>query len=58
MESQLARGERLRWMARHLLGLFRGRDGARQWRRTLIEGANRPGAGIETIEEALRHVVP
>ena len=58
VESQLARGERLRWMARHLLGLFRGRDGARQWRRTLIEGANRPGAGIETIEEALRHVVP
>ena len=39
-----------------MLGLFAGRPGARAWRRSLSEGAVRPGAGPELVEEALAHV--
>ena len=40
-------------MTRHMLGLFHGCPGARQWRRILSEKANRPGAGLEVLDEAL-----
>jgi len=56
VERELARGERLKWMTRHLLGLFRGCDGARRWRQELAEGSARSGAGLEVVEAALRHV--
>jgi len=56
MESELARGTRLSLMTRHILGLFQGVPGAKRWRRHLSENANRPGAGIEVVREAARHV--
>jgi len=34
---EIARGAALRHMTRHMLGLFRGESGARQWRRTLSD---------------------
>jgi len=34
---EIARGAELRHMTRHMLGLFRGESGARQWRRTLSD---------------------
>ncbi len=53
VEAQLARGERLHAITRHLLGLFTGCPGARAWRRILAEDATRPGAGWEVVERAL-----
>jgi tRNA-dihydrouridine synthase A len=49
----LAAGGRLHAVTRHMLGLFAGEPGARAWRRVLSEGANRPGAGLALIDEAL-----
>ena len=56
VERRLAAGERLSRMARHLVGLFQGRPGARQWRRHLSEAGARRGAGVEVIEQALARV--
>ncbi|GHG86765.1 tRNA-dihydrouridine(20/20a) synthase [Pseudodonghicola xiamenensis] len=56
IETHLAAGGRLHQITRHMLGLFTGRPGARAWRRILSEGANRPGAGPELVEEALTHI--
>lgn len=51
--AHLAAGGRLHQITRHMLGLFTGRPGARLWRRVLSEGASRPGAGLEVLDEAL-----
>lgn len=56
VEARLAEGERLSRITRHMLGLFAGRPGARQWRRLLSEGAVRPGAGPELVLRALSAV--
>jgi tRNA-dihydrouridine synthase A len=53
VRAELARGTHLAAMARHMLGLFHARPGARAWRRILtVEGA-KPGAGVEVIDYAL-----
>lgn len=49
--EHLERGGRLHQFTRHMLGLFHGRPGARQWRRTLSEGAST--GGIEVYDAAL-----
>ena len=56
IEAHLAEGGRLHQVTRHMLGLFAGRPGARAWRRILSEEANRPGAGVHTLERALTAV--
>ena len=56
LASQLARGVPLAAMTRHMLGLFAGRPGARNWRRILTTGAVRPGAGLEVLDAALEAV--
>ncbi|MGQ3488937.1 tRNA dihydrouridine(20/20a) synthase DusA [Roseovarius pacificus] len=56
IEDHLATGGKLNQVTRHMLGLFAGRPGARAWRRTLSEGATRPGAGPELVEQALAQV--
>ena len=53
IERALGEGTRLHAITRHMLGLFHGEPGARQWRRILSEKANRDGAGLEVIDEAL-----
>ncbi len=53
MARQLAAGVRLHDMTRHLLGLFAGRPGARQWRRHLATEAPKPGAGLDVVKTAL-----
>ncbi|MEM1316142.1 MAG: tRNA dihydrouridine(20/20a) synthase DusA, partial [Pseudomonadota bacterium] len=58
IEAELARGEKLHRITRHMQGLFNGRRGARAWRRTLSEGARAPGAGPELIESALAEIAP
>ena len=51
-QRQLARGERLSTITRHMLGLYSGEPGARDYRRFLSEGARAPGAGPELIRQA------
>ncbi len=53
IEKELARGERLGRITRHMLGLFAGQPGARAWRRYISENAFRDGAGPEVLIEAL-----
>ncbi|WP_019628178.1 tRNA dihydrouridine(20/20a) synthase DusA [Thioalkalivibrio sp. AKL10] len=45
-------------LTRHVLGLFHGAPGARQWRRILTEGAHRPDAGPALIERAAKACLP
>jgi tRNA-dihydrouridine synthase A len=49
---ELARGERLATITRHMLGLYAGEPGARDYRRTLSEGARAAGAGADLIRRA------
>ncbi|HSM20440.1 MAG TPA: tRNA dihydrouridine(20/20a) synthase DusA, partial [Hyphomicrobiales bacterium] len=58
IEAELAAGARLGQITRHMLGAFAGRPGARHWRRVLSEGAHRPGAGVELVEQALGAIAP
>ena len=53
VEEVLADGGRLAHVTRHMLGLFHGQPGARQWRRILSVEAVRPNAGSEVILKAL-----
>jgi len=57
-ERQLARGERLSAIVRHLQGLYVGEPGADEFRRILSEGARRPGAGVEVLAEAVASAHP
>ncbi len=56
IDAHLCSGGRLHQVTRHMLGLFAGRPGARQWRRVLSEGATRDGAGPELLDRALAQV--
>jgi tRNA-dihydrouridine synthase A len=49
----LAHGERLHDYARHLLGLFAGRPGARAFRRMLASDAMRADAGLDVLRAAV-----
>jgi tRNA-dihydrouridine synthase A len=50
---ELARGGRLAPIVRHMLGLYTGEPGAREYRRVLSEGARAPGAGAELLSRAI-----
>jgi tRNA-dihydrouridine synthase A len=50
---ELARGERLAPIVRHMLGLYAGEPGAREYRRTLSEGARAADAGVELLRRAI-----
>jgi tRNA-dihydrouridine synthase A len=52
-ERQLAAGERLAAITRHMLGLYSGEPGARDFRRMLSEGARVAGAGAELLRRAI-----
>ena len=53
MKAEMANGENLYAMARHILGLFHGQYGARAYRRHLTTQACKSGAGVEIVSEAL-----
>jgi tRNA-dihydrouridine synthase A len=53
VHEELRKGTRLHAMTRHLLGLFRGVPGGRNWRRRLSEGASRTGATAESLWDAV-----
>ena len=56
VDARLADGVPLWRMTRHVLGLYRDVPGARAWRRTVAEGARRPGATGALLRQALRLV--
>ena len=52
-ERALARGERLSAITRHMLGLYGGQPGAREFRRALSEGSRVPEAGPDLFRRAI-----
>ena len=56
LADRLQQGTHLYAMARHMLGLFHGRPGARTWRRILTVEGVKSGAGLEVIDRALEAV--
>jgi tRNA-dihydrouridine synthase A len=56
IEEQLTQGTRLHHITRHMIGLCNGLPGARSYRRTLSEHANRPGADIGVLIKALAQI--
>ena len=53
IDDQLANGERLNRITRHMTGLFAEQPGARAWRRYLSENAYRDGVGSDVVIDAL-----
>ena len=56
IREHIALGGKLHQITRHMLGLFSGQPGARIWRRILSEGASRPGASVNLVEDAMSEV--
>jgi tRNA-dihydrouridine synthase A len=57
-QEQIARGVRLRAIARHVLGLYHGASGARAWRRILSDASRLDRGDPMLFLEALREVEP
>ncbi|MFT6975576.1 MAG: tRNA-dihydrouridine synthase A [Bermanella sp.] len=53
IERHLSQGGKLAYITRHLLGLFNGLPGSRQFRRHLSEQAYKTTATLQVIEDAL-----
>jgi len=58
VEAKLHEGVPLNAMTKHMLGLFHGQPGARLFRRHLSENANRKGADLSVLREALGFIKP
>ncbi|QZA76480.1 tRNA dihydrouridine(20/20a) synthase DusA [Deefgea tanakiae] len=56
VEAELSSGTPLRYVARHILGLYQGINGARHWRRMLSDASLLKNADWRLIEEALNIV--
>ena len=56
VERQLARGERLSAMTRHMLGFFAGRPGARRYRRRMALEAVQKGADLALLRGAVEEL--
>ena len=56
IQQELERGVFLTHISRHIMGLFHGMPGGRQYRRHLSENAYKPGSGLDVIETALSKV--
>ncbi|MEM9580597.1 MAG: tRNA dihydrouridine(20/20a) synthase DusA [Pseudomonadota bacterium] len=53
IDAHLEQGGKLGQITRHMLGLYAGQPGARLWKRHLSEQAHKPGAGSQTVLDAL-----
>lgn len=53
IEKELKKGTPLQHMTRHILGLFKGEPGGKQFRRHLSENAFRKDAGISVLMDAI-----
>lgn len=57
IEQQEVAGVRVSHIGRHILGLFQGLPGARQWRRHLSENMHKPEANLNLFKEATKKVL-
>ena len=57
IETQLQQGIPLSRMIRHIIGLYRGEPGARQWRRYLSEYGNKETGDMETLYQAEKLII-
>ncbi len=57
-QRELPRGARLASITRHMLGLYSGQPGAREYRRSLSEGARGAQAGPELLRQVMPAVAP
>lgn len=53
IEEQLEQGCYLSHITRHLMGLFHGQPGGKQFRRYLSENAHKPGSSIDVLKQAV-----
>ena len=53
VDNELSKGTKLQAMTRHILGLYHGMPGARQYRRHISENAYKPDATIDVLTTAL-----
>ncbi len=56
IERELESGTPLHHMTRHILGLFKGQEGGKQFRRHLSENSYKKGAGLEVLLDAISYV--
>lgn len=56
IDDEMTQGAKLKYISRHMVGLFQNRPGARQWRRYLSDHACRDDATSEVIRAAARLV--
>ncbi|AFV00834.1 tRNA dihydrouridine(20/20a) synthase DusA [Simiduia agarivorans] len=56
IDKQLSAGMRLHHITRHLLGLFHGQPGGKQFRRIISAEAHKPGADAELVYRALEPI--
>lgn len=56
MEQHLSEGKPLKWIARHLLGLYHGVPGGRAYRRKLSDGTARGGGDIQFLRKLLEEL--
>ncbi len=56
IEGQLEQGLPLQHMSRHILGLFKGEKGGKQYRRHISENCHRKDAGLQVILDAMKLV--
>jgi tRNA-dihydrouridine synthase A len=56
IEAELERGTPLHHMTRHILGLFKGQVGGKQFRRHLSENSHRKDAGLNLVLDAMAYV--
>ena len=58
IDAQLANGARLHHVVRHMLGLYQGQYGGRQYRRHLSERAHQATSGSDVLREAIAFCSP
>jgi len=56
IETELAAGAPLQCMTRHILGIFKGQRGGKQFRRHLSENACRKNASINVLLDAMAYI--
>ena len=56
VDNEMVKGEKLHSMTRHILGLFKGVKGAKQFRRHISEKAQGETASVDVLYDALKKV--
>ena len=56
VDREISKGENLKSVSRHVLGLYHGRPGARLWRRYLSENMHKSTSGSELFVMAARYL--